>query len=78
MLPPKLFANGVWKLLEESYLESAGDLIRIRYATWAENDRRTALIDFAKTRALQSKRWAEILRNLQSAELSEYCTVEAS
>jgi hypothetical protein len=69
MLPRDQIASGVWTLLEESYLDAASGLVRSEYAKLEDAEKWTTLLDYARTQAIQSKRWAEIVRDLQFIDL---------
>jgi hypothetical protein len=65
-------AYGVWRLLEELYLDSASKQGASEYAGLSETEKRTTLKDFAKRQATISKRWSHILQNLLSANLEDW------
>ena len=69
MLLPHLSADGVWWLLEELYLESAVKPAKGDYANSSKTEKRAILMQFARTQAITSKRWAQILRDFPSAAL---------
>jgi hypothetical protein len=48
MLSPNHGATEVWRLLEEAYLDSGSQLARVRYSHLSDNDKRTALVEFAR------------------------------
>jgi hypothetical protein len=58
--------SGVWRLLEQSYLDSAVADAKGECADLSEPSKQKALLDFANKQATMSKRWAAILRNLRS------------
>ena len=65
-------AWGVWRLLEELYLDSASKQGASEYAGLSETEKQTILKDFAKRQATISKRWSHILQNLLSADLEDW------
>ena len=60
----------VWDLVEELYVESLSKLAKDKHAALNEAEKRTALKDFAKKQAVTSKRWAQILQALLSADMN--------
>jgi hypothetical protein len=65
-------AYGVWRLLEDLYLDSASQKGACEYASLIETEKRTILRDFTKRQAVKSKRWSHILQNLLSADLEDW------
>jgi hypothetical protein len=72
MLPQDQVATGVWQLLEQIYVDSAGDADRSSYSLLSDDEKRAILTEFAKKQAAGSKRWTDITHNLLSAELNQY------
>jgi hypothetical protein len=62
-------ADGVSRLLEELYLDTANRLAADEYTHLSENEKRATLVGFAKMQAATSKRWSRILQDLLSADL---------
>lgn len=69
MLPKDRGADGVWRLLEESYIEFANDRAKAKYRGLSDPNKRTTIIAFAHQQALTSKRWANIVQDLQADQL---------
>jgi hypothetical protein len=65
-------ASGVWRILEEIYLDAASEQVACDYASLSDADKRTALKEFTKRQAVTSKRWSQILQNLLSADLDDW------
>jgi hypothetical protein len=65
-------ASGVWRILEEIYLNAASEQVAHDYASMSDVDKRTALKEFTKRQAVTSKRWSQILQNLLSADLTDW------
>jgi hypothetical protein len=72
MLLQTSVASGVWRLLEELYLDSASESDVGEYASLSEIEKRAAVKDFARRQAVMSKRWSHILQNLLSADLDDW------
>ena len=62
-------ASGVWRLLEELYLDAANEQITGYYVGPSETEKHATLLAFADTQAAMSKRWAAIVGNLRSVGL---------
>jgi hypothetical protein len=67
MSPENQNATGVWKSLEEIYLASANNQASNCYANCSDNEQKKILKDFAQRQAVISKRWAQIVQDLWSA-----------
>ena len=65
-------AYGVWRILEELYLDSASQRGTSEYAGLSETEKQTTLKDFAKRQGAISKRWSHILQDLLSADLKDW------
>jgi hypothetical protein len=61
MLPQDPLASGVWRLLEELYLESASKRTDDEYAKLSEAEKQKTLLAFANAQVTVSKRWAAIV-----------------
>jgi hypothetical protein len=72
MLRQTSIAGGVWRLLEELYIDAASKQAAGQYASLSETEKRTILRDFTKRQAVTSKRWSHILQNLLSADLEDW------
>jgi hypothetical protein len=72
MLLQTSIAGGVWRLLEELYLDAASKQAAGQYASLSETEKRATLRDFTKRQATMSKRWSHILQNLLSADLEDW------
>jgi hypothetical protein len=73
MLLQTSIAGGVWRLLEELFLDAASKQAAGQYASLSETEKRTILRDFTKRQAVTSKkRWSHILQNLLSADLEDW------
>ena len=70
MSPEDPVAGGVWRLLEELYLDTANEQTTGEYAGLSETEKHATLLAFADTQAARSKRWAEIVVDLRSAGLA--------
>jgi hypothetical protein len=70
MLPQEPVADGVWRALEELYLDSANKQATSKYAGLTETDKHATLLAFAQTQAAVSKRWAAIVGDLRSVGLA--------
>ena len=70
MSPNDQSANGVWRLLEELYLDSAGGQEIDDYASLDEDKKHATLLAFADTQATTSKRWAAIVADLRVVGLA--------
>jgi hypothetical protein len=70
MLPQEPVADGVWRLLEELYLDAANQQITGKYAGLSESEKHATLLAFADTQAATSKRWAAIVGDLRSVGLA--------
>jgi hypothetical protein len=64
--------SGVWRLLEELYLDAASKQGASQYANLSETEKRATLKDFTRWQAVTSKRWCQILQDLLSADLEEW------
>jgi hypothetical protein len=69
MLSPVQNAESVWRMLEEIYLDSVIKARQVAYARSSDRDKRAILMEFARRRAITSKRWQQILRELPIAAL---------
>jgi hypothetical protein len=69
MSPEDPVAEGVWRLLEELYLDAASKLAAGKYTRLSETGKRASLILFAKRQAVTSKRWSRIIQDLLSVDL---------
>jgi hypothetical protein len=69
MSPEDPVASGVWRLLEELYLDSANKRTTDEYAKLSETEKQATLLAFADTQAAVSKRWAVIVGDLRSVGL---------
>ena len=72
MLPQGPVAYGVWRFLEELYLDSASKQGASEYAGLSETEKQTTLKDFARRQATISTRRSHILQNLLSADLKAW------
>jgi hypothetical protein len=59
-----LITQSAWKLLEEIYLDEASQQAASSYAGLSVSARRAILVEFTHFKAITSKRWAAILRDL--------------
>ena len=71
MLLQTSIPSGVWRLLEELYLDAASKLGAGQYASPSETEKRATFRDFTKRQADTSKRWSRILQVLLSSGLDE-------
>ena len=69
MMPKVLLASGVWRLLEELYLDSANKRTDDEYSKLSEAEKQKTLLAFADTQAAVLKRWAAIAVDLRSVGL---------
>ena len=69
MMPKDPLASGVWRLLEELYLESASKRTDDEYSKLSEAEKQKTLLVFANTQVTVSKRWAEIVAELRIVAL---------
>jgi hypothetical protein len=65
MLPQDPLASGVWRLLEELYLESASKRTDDEYSKLSEAEKQKTLLAFANAQVTVSKQWAAIVGDLQ-------------
>ena len=70
MLPQDPAASGVWRLLEELYLQTATKLSAAEYAKLSETEKHATLLAFADTQAAVSRRWAMIVEDLRVVGLA--------
>jgi hypothetical protein len=70
MLPQDPVAGGVWRLLEELYLDAADKLAASKYAGLSETEKYSTLLAFADAQAATSKRWATIAGDMRSIGLA--------
>jgi hypothetical protein len=70
MSPDDQNASGVWKLLEELYLDAANKQITGKYAGLSKAKKHATLLAFADAQATTSKRWATIVGDLRSMGLA--------
>jgi hypothetical protein len=64
-------ASGVWRLLEELYLDAADKRTTGKYAGLGEAEKQKTLLAFADTQAAVSKRWATIVGDIRSVGLKQ-------
>lgn len=70
MLLQTSVASGVWRLLEQVYLDAASELDACNYASLSETEKRATLLAFADTKSTVSKRWASIVADLRAIALA--------
>jgi hypothetical protein len=70
MSPEDPVAGGVWRLLEELYLEAANKQTMDKYDGLSEAKKHATLLAFADAQAATSKRWAAIVWDLRSVGIS--------
>jgi hypothetical protein len=70
MSPEDPAAGGVWRLLEELYLDTANKQTTDKYAGLNEAKKHATLLAFADAQAATSKRWAAIVWDLRSVGIS--------
>ena len=73
MLVQLQIANNIWRLLEDLYLDSANEQCAAKFASANDIEKRAILKVFAKRQACASKRCSQIVQNLLSADLDEWC-----
>jgi hypothetical protein len=72
MSPQDRRGQNVWQLLEQDYLASVIGPAKGIYAALSEIEKRSALKDFVRSQSVKSKRWANIAKDLLSADLDEW------
>ena len=70
MSPNDQSTSGVWNLLEQLYLDSAGGQGSTNFAGLTDEEKKTILVQFANEQAAVSKRWAAIIADLRLVGLA--------